>query len=143
MTAVDYILAAVVVVSVLFGAIRGFLRESVALLSWLIGLWVAWRYAPLLQPHLGGALADTELQVWVARALLLLAIVITGWIIASLLRGAVIAGFAVMLGQAAQLQGEGWWKGSLLMPAGEEMAGVLRGYVETSREAVEDAVEQS
>jgi hypothetical protein len=29
------------------------------------------------------------------------------------------------------------------MPAGEEMAGVLRGYVETSREAVEDAVEQS
>jgi membrane protein required for colicin V production len=167
MTAVDYILAAVVVISVLFGAIRGFLRESVALLSWLIGLWVAWRYAPLLQPHLGGALADTELQVWVARALLLLAIVITGWIIASLLsylvqrsgltlgidrllgsvfglvRGAVIAGFAVMLGQAAQLQNESWWKGSLLMPAGEEMAGVLRGYVETSREAVEEAVEQS
>ena len=166
MTAVDYILAAVVVISVLFGAIRGFLRESVALLSWLVGLWIAWRYAPLLQPHLGGALAGTELQVWVARSILLCAVVIAGWVIASLLsylvqrsgltlgidrmlgsvfglvRGAVIAGFAVMLGQAAELQHESWWSGSLLMPAAEEMAGVLRSYVETSRDAVEKAIEQ-
>src|SRR6476619_3370345 len=119
MTAVDYILAAVVVMSVLFGAIRGFLRESVALLAWLVGLWVAWRFAPLLQPHLGGALAGTPLQVWVARGLLLLAVVVIGWVLASMLsylvqrsgltlgidrllgsvfglvRGAVIAGFVV------------------------------------------------
>jgi len=167
MTAVDYILAAVVVISVLFGAIRGFLRESVALLAWLVGLWVAWRFAPLLQPHLGGALAGTALQIWVARGLLLLAIVIIGWMLASLLsylvqrsgltlgidrllgsvfglvRGAVIAGFAVMLGEAAELQKESWWSGSLLMPAAEEMAGVLRSYVETSRDVVEDVVQQS
>src|SRR5687767_6758227 len=126
MTAVDYVLAAVVVISVIFGAVRGFLRESVALLSWLVGLWVAWRYSSLLEPHLGGALADTALQVWVARGLLLLAVVVFGWILASVLsylvqrsgltlgidrllgsvfgvvRGAVIAGFVVMLGQAAQ-----------------------------------------
>jgi membrane protein required for colicin V production len=167
MTAVDYILAAVVVISVLFGAIRGFLRESVALLSWLVGLWVAWRYAPLLEPHLGGALTGTALQSWVARGLLLFGVVVFGWMLASLLsylvqrsgltlgldrllgavfgvvRGAVIAGFVVMLGQAARLEQEPWWSGSLLMPAAEEMAGVLRSYVETSREAVEDAVQQT
>jgi membrane protein required for colicin V production len=161
MTAVDYVLAAVVVISVIFGAIRGFLRESVALLSWLVGLWIAWRYSSLLEPHLGGALAGTELQVWVARGLLLLTVVVFGWIVASLLsylvqrsgltlgidrllgsvfgivRGAVIAGFVVMLGQAARLEHEAWWSGSLLMPAAEEMAGVLRSYVETSRAAVE------
>ena len=166
MTAVDYILVAVVVISVLFGAIRGFLRESVALLAWLVGLWVAWRYSPLLQPHLGGALAGTALQIWIARGVLLLAVIIVGWMIAGLLsylvqlsgltlgidrmlgsvfglvRGAVIAGFAVMLGQAAELQNESWWRGSLLMPAAEEMAGVLRSYVETSRNVVEEAIEQ-
>ena len=49
MTPIDYILTAIVIVSMLFGAIRGFLRESVALLGWLIGLWLAWRYAPLLR----------------------------------------------------------------------------------------------
>lgn len=164
MTPVDYILAAIMLVSLLFGAIRGFLRESIALLGWLVGLWLAWRYAGVVQPYLGGVLEGTELQVWVARALLLLAVVITSWLLGSLLswlvqrsgltltvdrvlggvfgvvRGAVIVGFAVMLGQAAELRGEDWWQGSLLLPVGEEMATVLRGYVETGREVIEETL---
>ena len=160
MTPVDYILAAAVLLSVLFGVVRGFLRESVALLGWLVGLWLAWRYAHLLEPYLGGALAGTDLQVWVARAIVLIAVVIASWILGSMLswlvqrsgltlgmdrllggvfglvRGAVIVGFCVMLGQAAELGSEPWWRKSMLMPVGEEMAGVLRGYVETGREFV-------
>jgi len=160
MTPVDYILAAAVVLSVLFGAVRGFLRESVALLGWLVGLWLAWRYAHFVEPYLGGALAGTELQAWAARAIVLIAVVIASWILGGLLdylvqrsgltlgvdrllgglfglvRGAVIVGFAVMLGQAAQLGSEPWWRESKLMPVGEEMAAVLRGYVETGRSLV-------
>ena len=167
MTPVDIILVAIVFISMLFGAIRGFLRESVALLGWLVGLWLAWRYAPALEPYLGGALAGTELQVWVARLILLFAAVIAAWLIGSLLgylvqrsgltlgldrmlgavfgivRGAVIVGFAVMLADAAQLRGEDWWKSSKLIPVGEEMASVLRGYVETGRRAIDEATEAS
>jgi membrane protein required for colicin V production len=167
MTPVDIILIAIVFISMLFGAIRGFLRESVALLGWLVGLWLAWRYAPSLEPYLGGALAGTELQVWVARLILLLATVIAAWLVGGLLgylvqrsgltlgldrllggvfglvRGAVIVGFAVMLADAAQLRGEEWWKSSKLIPVGEEMATILRGYVETGRRVVEDATEAS
>jgi membrane protein required for colicin V production len=165
MSAVDYILIAVILVSVIFGAIRGFLRESVALLAWLVGLWVAWKYSGLLEPHLGGALAGTALQAWVARVILLISVVIAGWLLAGLLsylvqrsglslgldrmlgavfglvRGAVIAGFAVMLGQAAKLESEPWWRGSMLMPAGVEMAGILRSYVETGKQMVDAATE--
>jgi membrane protein required for colicin V production len=162
MTPVDYILLAVVLISLVFGAVRGFLRESVALLGWLVGLWLAWRYAEKLQPYLGGALAGTELQVWVARLIVLLAVVLTAWVIGSLLgylvqrsgltlgidrilggafglvRGAVIVGFVVMLADAARLRDEPWWKGSKLIPLGDEMASVLEGYVETGRRVVED-----
>lgn len=160
MTPVDYIITAAVLLSVLFGAVRGFLRESVALLGWLVGLWLAWRYADVLHPYLGGALDGTELQQWVARAIVLLAVVIASWILGGMLnylvqrsgltlgvdrllggvfglvRGAVIVGFAIMLGEAAHLQGEDWWRESLLMPVGQEMAGVLRGYVETGSKIV-------
>ena len=160
MTPVDYILAATVLLSVLFGVVRGFLRESVALLGWLVGLWLAWRYSHLLLPYLGGNLAGTELQEWVARALVLLATVIASWLLAAMLsylvqrsgltlgvdrllgglfglvRGAVIVGFAVMLGEAAHLNTEPWWQESKAMPVGVEMARVLRGYVETGREYV-------
>jgi membrane protein required for colicin V production len=165
MTPVDLVLIAIVLISMLFGAVRGFLRESVALLGWLVGLWLAWRYAPALQPYLGGTLAGTELQVWIARLILLLAAVLAAWLIGGLLgylvqrsgltlgldrmlgavfglvRGAVIIGFAVMLADAAALQGEDWWKRSKLIPVGEEMATILRGYVETGRRVVVDATE--
>jgi len=164
MTTVDYLLAGAVMLSMLFGAIRGFLRESVALLGWLVGLWLAWRYAGVVEPYLGGALAGTVLQAWVARILVLICVVMAGWLLGSLLsylvqrsgltlgvdrmlgalfgvvRGAVIVGFAVMLGQAAELEAEPWWQASRLLPVGEEMAGVLRGYVETGRELVEEAI---
>jgi membrane protein required for colicin V production len=167
MTPVDYILVAIVAVSMLFGAIRGFLRESVALLGWLVGLWLAWRYAPRLQPFLGGSLTDTELQVWVARLLLLLAAILTAWLIGSLLgylvqrsgltvgldrilgsvfglvRGAVIVGFAVMLAEAADMNDEPWWKGSRLIPIGQEMASILKGYVETGKQVLDEAAEAS
>jgi membrane protein required for colicin V production len=165
MSAVDYILLAVIVLSVIFGAIRGFLRESIALLAWLVGLWIAWKYSGLLEPHLGGALAGTALQTWVARGILLITVVIAGWLLAGLLsylvqrsglslgldrmlgavfglvRGAVIAGFAVMLGQAAKLDSESWWRRSMLMPAAVEMAGILRSYVETGKQMAEAATE--
>jgi membrane protein required for colicin V production len=162
MTHVDFILAGIVLVSVLFGAIRGFLRESIALLGWLVGLWMAWRYAADVQPYLGGLLRDTPLQIWVARLIVLISVVVCAWLLGSLLgyvvqrsgltlgvdrilggvfglvRGAVIAGFIVMLAEAADLQSEPWWKQSKLLPLGQEMASVLRGYVETGRQVVED-----
>ncbi len=68
MTTVDYIVIATVLLSILFGSVRGFLRESIALLGWLVGLWLAWRYAYLVEPYLGGDLAGTDLQSWAARA---------------------------------------------------------------------------
>jgi membrane protein required for colicin V production len=163
MTPIDWFLVGVVLVSMLFGMIRGFLRESVALLGWLVGLWLAWRYSDVLLPYLGGYLSGTELQLWVSRLLLVLAAVMAAWILGSLLdylvqrsgltlgldrilggafgivRGAVIIGFAVMLADAAGLRGEDWWKGSKLLPLGEEMSTVLQGYVETGRRVVEDA----
>lgn len=162
MTPVDYILAGIVLVSVLIGVIRGFLRESIALLGWLVGLWMAWRYADLVQPYLGGLLRDTPLQVWVARLVVLLAVVVCAWLLGALLgyivqrsgltlgvdrilggvfglvRGVVIVGFAVMLAEAADLPSEPWWNESKLLPLGREMASVLRGYVDTGRQVVED-----
>jgi membrane protein required for colicin V production len=96
----------------------------------------------------------------VARVLVLLAVVVAGWLLGAMLsylvqrsgltlgvdrllgglfglvRGAVIVGFAVMLGQAAELDSEPWWRGSKLLPLGTEMASILRGYVETGRQYV-------
>ena len=50
-----------------------------------------------------------------------------------LLRGFVLLGVFVILGQLLRLQGEHWWRGSLLIPYGESIANGLRTLVGEER----------
>ena len=47
-------------------------------LSWLVGLWVAWHFAYLVNPWLGGALAEPGVREWTGRAIVLLIVLLAG-----------------------------------------------------------------
>jgi len=53
---IDYLLLALIVFSCIAGLMRGLLREVIALVTWIVAVWVAWTCAGLVEPHLGGAL---------------------------------------------------------------------------------------
>jgi membrane protein required for colicin V production len=148
----DYFLIALVVLSCVAGLVRGLLREVIALVTWVLAVWFAWTYAPLLEPHLGGALAGAAVRPWAARALIFMVVVLFGTAIGvlvshfvrlslftgvdrffgglfGLLRGWVIVGLFVILCHALSLDGQPWWRGSLLIPYGEHAANVLRSMV--------------
>jgi membrane protein required for colicin V production len=152
MNGFDNLLVVLVGVSVLAGFVRGLLREALALLSWLIGFLVAWNYADQLEPYLGGVLTQVGLAVWMARALILLAVLVAGTLVSGvvtmfvrlslfspldrslgglfgLLRSAVVVGLLVMGVHALQLDRENWWRGSLLAPYAEHPANMLRALV--------------
>jgi len=155
MNGADYLILGVLFVSMLLGFIRGFVREAVGVIAWLGGLWLAWRYAHLLEPLLAGRVGDPPVSTWAARTLIVLAVLIVGWIIAGLLgymlrhsglsimvdrllglvtgfvRGAVVVAVFVLLGQFVQLTQTHWWKGSRLMPYASEGAGWLQSFAET------------
>ncbi|MGH8402328.1 MAG: CvpA family protein, partial [Gammaproteobacteria bacterium] len=42
---VDYLILVIIVVSALISLLRGFLREIVSLITWVVGFWVALRFA--------------------------------------------------------------------------------------------------
>jgi membrane protein required for colicin V production len=162
MNGADYVILAVLAVSMLLGMYRGFVRESVALLAWLGGLWLAWRYAPLVEPFLGGSLAHPPVRTWAARTLIVATVVIAGWFIAGLLgyllrhsglsvmvdrllgmvfgtlRGAVVIAALVLLAQFAQLDQIKWWKRSLLLPYASECAGWIEAFAETGMRLLEE-----
>jgi hypothetical protein len=50
----DHLFAIILLVSGILGVLRGFIRETISLMSWLLGLWLAWHFAYLLNPWLGG-----------------------------------------------------------------------------------------
>src|SRR6516225_11357095 len=152
MNATDYMVIVAIVLSAVIGAARGFLRESIAVGAWLIALLLAWHFSDLIAPHLGGLMADSEVRPWAARVIITVLILLLGAGIGAtvshfvrlsifsgmdrllgfafgLLRGFVLLGVFVILGQLLRLQGEHWWRGSLLIPYGESIANGLRTLV--------------
>lgn len=156
MNATDYLVIATVVISAFIGAMRGFLREAVALGAWIIALFVAWHFSDLIEPHLGGLLAGSAVRPWAARAIIVLLILLIGAAVGSslsqfvrlsifsgmdrllgfvfgLLRGVVLFGVFVILAQLLRLDGDRWWRQSLLIPYGESVANGLRVLVGAER----------
>ena len=152
MNATDYVVIAAIILSAIVGAARGFLREAIALGAWLIGLFAAWRFADLLAPHLRGLLSDAAVRLWVARILIVVLVLLLGAVLGAMLgrfvrlsifggidrllgfafgvlRGFVLLGVFVILAHLMRLEGERWWRGSLLIPYGESIANGLRTLV--------------
>jgi membrane protein required for colicin V production len=149
MVTLDYILLALILGSAVLGAFRGFLREVISVITWVLAIWLAWRLAPALAPKLGGALRDPVHGVWAARTLIFLVVVIVGYcaggvvnhfvrlsmfsgldrllgFLLGLVRALVVIGIGIMLAQAMRLDGEAWWKQSRLVALLEPTASVLR-----------------
>lgn len=145
----DYIVLAAIIVSAGIGLVRGFLREAIALATWIIALILAGHFSGLVEPHLGGLLAGPLVKPWVARLIILLLVLLAGAMIGGaaghfvrlsifsgmdrllgfafgLLRGLLLFGLFVMLAQLMQLGSEPWWRQSRLIPYGESVANGLR-----------------
>jgi membrane protein required for colicin V production len=154
----DYVLIALAAFSCVAGLMRGLLREIISLATWLLAIAIAWRFSDVLEPHLGGLLAGSAVRPWAARVIIFLAILLIGTAIGAIVthfvrlsifnavdhglgmlfglaRGVVVVGLLTMLCHALQLQKEDWYRQSLLVPVGEQIAGVLRGIAGSRAEA--------
>src|SRR5215475_11482073 len=78
MNLTDYLVIAAVIISAIIGSMRGFLREAVALITWVVALFIAWHFSDLIEPHLGGLLAGSSVRVWAARTILVVIILLVG-----------------------------------------------------------------
>ena len=134
---VDWIIGALVLVSVLVGLLRGVTREIVSLAGWVLGLGLAFFFArqvgallPIDPPELraaagallilAGVLVLAALLGAVLRALLAAVKLSTldrllGGIF-GLARAVLVLGVAVLLASGTAVPKAGWWKESLLLP---------------------------
>ena len=149
MNIADYVVLAAVVLSAIVGAVRGFLREAIALAAWVVALFVAWHFSDLIEPHLGGLLASGDVRPWAARVIIVALILLIGAGLGALVghyarlsifsgmdrflgflfgaaRGVVLIGVFVILGRLLKLDGEIWWRHSMLIPYGDSVARGLR-----------------
>ncbi|MFT5115879.1 MAG: membrane protein required for colicin V production [Parasphingorhabdus sp.] len=62
----DLLLIAVFVISAIVGMVRGLIRELLSLLSWVVSLWLAFKFAPIVSNWLKPYLDAPQLQYIVA-----------------------------------------------------------------------------
>jgi membrane protein required for colicin V production len=152
LTAADAFIVLIVLGSTLIGLLRGFVREAVSLVFWILAIWAAWKFGPLIEPHLGGLLADPSVAPWIGRLVILVLVLLVGWVVGMLLsyftrtlglgamdrvlgllfgilRGVVLVGLIVIGGELLHLNQEEWWGRSKLIPYGETVGDWLRAMV--------------
>jgi len=161
MNGADWFILGLIVVSSIIGILRGFMREAISLVTWVLGLWLAWQFSGVVEPHLGGVLGQPTVKVWVARLLILVVVLLIGTLVGTvvsyvmrhspfgaadrtlgfffgLLRGVVLVGVAVIFGQTVSLHREAWWADSALLPYAEYIGDWVRTLVDDMETAVKD-----
>jgi membrane protein required for colicin V production len=145
MTIVDLLIIVMIFASVVLGAMRGIVRETIAIAALLFAIWAALHFGPYAGGWLGGSLGSPEIEMWAGRFLVFIIILalgaLAGWGISKIIRMAgltgtdrslgglfglaraiVLIGLFVLLGRYAVFDGKAWWLESRLIPYAEDVA---------------------
>jgi membrane protein required for colicin V production len=141
---VDYIIIGIIGLSALISLVRGFMREALSLIVWILAFWVAWTFFRELAIHLHW-FSVPSVQLGVAFILLVIASLIIGalvnFIVGQLVertglsgtdrligmlfgaaRGGVLVAILVLLAGLTPLPNDPWWSESQLIGYFQDLA---------------------
>ncbi|WP_077044495.1 CvpA family protein [Pseudomonas sp. KK4] len=138
-TWVDWAIVAIVAISALISLSRGFVKEALSLVTWIIAGAVAWMFGGSLSEYLAGYIQTPSARVIAGCAIMFIATLIVGAMINYLIgelvrvtglsgtdrflgmafgaaRGVLLVVVAVGLLSLGPVQQDEWWKQSQLVP---------------------------
>ena len=130
----DLIIAGVILLSILIGVVRGFIKESISLITWIVAICLAIMYASPLSAHISftksplvhtltafllifvgmvfvGALINYMISSLIRRTPFSIPDKVLGSLF-GLMRGIAFVTILVLLGGLTPLPEEGWWQQS-------------------------------
>ncbi len=135
---IDVVIIALIVLSALLSLFRGFVKEALALASWLVAFWVAMVFHEDLAVVLSQWLAEPSVQKIAAFSVLFISVLLLGalvnylavklvtktgltgtdrmlGVIFGVARGAIIVAVLVLLAGLTALPQDSWWQESQLL----------------------------
>jgi membrane protein required for colicin V production len=149
----DILLVVILVVSALFGAWRGLVREVLSLLAWAAAAVIAWVFADDFGGYFTSLSGEPALRQALAFVLLFVAVLIAGALVSHFVhrmlvkgefarwpnrmlgavfgagRGALIVTLAFLLAGLTALPQQAWWRQASLSPYFERVAVFASGYL--------------
>lgn len=148
----DWFLLGALVVSILIGVLRGFTREVLGLLSWILAIVAALLFAPAAEGWLTPHIATPSLRIAASYAVVFFAALLLGAIVTSviamlvrksplsgvdrvigggfgLVRGVLIAVLLVWVVGLTPARQDPWWGQSQLIPPLDRLAGGFKRWL--------------
>lgn len=139
LTGLDLLIGGVVLISLIVGIFRGFIREVLSLISWGLALWVGWRFFKPAATYLENMVSSEPVRQIAAFVFIFISVLILLTVASHFLaklfkvsgiafidrlfgalfgfgRGVLIMAIIVLLGGATALPKEPWWHDSVLTP---------------------------
>jgi membrane protein required for colicin V production len=152
LNATDYIIIAVVLVSTLISLTRGFFKELISLVIWILGFWVAIKFHDTCATMLAPYIANLSIRIIVSFSGLLLTVLIFGSIFNYLLsfiitksgfggfdqllgmifgctRGVLLVAVILLMISTTSFVQDEWWKKSILVPHFQVIVDWLRVFL--------------
>jgi membrane protein required for colicin V production len=146
---VDIVIPGIIAISALFSLMRGFVREALSLVGWLVAFWVALTFAQSLAELFLGGISPPSLRIVVAFAILfVITLVLTALVnrlagqlvrhtgltgtdrmigmVFGIARGVVLVSVMVFLAGHTALPQDPWWQASAMIGVFQELALWLR-----------------
>ena len=149
MAIIDYVILSIVVVSTLISLVRGFVKESLSLLTWIAAFAIAIGFAQTASALVPKAVDIQSARVALAFMVLFVLVLIIGgiinWIISTLVnktgltgtdrsvgmifglvRGVFIVAILILLAHLTAMPNESWWRASTLIPQFQIVSGWIQ-----------------
>ncbi len=149
---IDIAIIALIVLSALLSLFRGFVKEALALASWLIALWVAMIFYEDLAAVLAQWIAEPSVQNIAAFSLIFIGILLVGalvnylasklvvktglamtdrmlGVVFGVARGAVIVAILVLFAGLTPMPQDSWWQSSQLIGYFQDFALWMREFL--------------
>lgn len=149
---VDYAILAIVLISAFVSLLRGFVKEALSLMGWVLAFWISLTFSGNLAAVLKNSISSPTLRLIAAFAILfLLALMVTAVVnyfasrlvavtgltgtdrmlgmVFGILRGMVLVAVLVLLAGLTTFPKEPWWGQSVLLPQFQTTALWLRGFL--------------
>ena len=88
LNAFDYAILAVIALSILISFFRGFMRETISLATWVLGVIIALRFSPMVAQWMQPTIDSPLLRYVIAFVALFAVVFIVGFLVGLLVKGA-------------------------------------------------------
>lgn len=149
MPIIDIIIAVAILLSVIVGFARGFIKEAISIAALLLAIWAALYFGPSVGGVTSSWLSSEGLQMWFGRGLVFAVVLsigaLLGWGLSKLVRlsalsgidrmfgslfgacrGVLLVALFVLGGQFAGFSSDDWWMNSSMIPYFELVAEWIR-----------------